>query len=171
MNPYEDRLNACLQYLYHLCPKVHSMTEAQLRLMVFWADWHHATTFGAALSHTEWRMGELGPESSLFTEATTRLWGGNGVSDTFLTNEEKISLDGAVQALGLVGVRQSMEEVRQLWVSRRAVWSHPIHMLSMAEEFHRLSTDPATWESTKEMAINRNELLSGEYSADCIPLL
>ncbi len=163
MSPYENHLTTLLEYLSQICPKLSSMTEVKLRLIFFWAEWHCATEFGKPLTATSWSIGELGPEASPFTDAVNRLWRGKGPypSSSFdLADYEKICLEAAVHHLGTIGIRLAMEEVCKLWVSRQAIWSHPIDMVKQGKRYK----DPTLYKTTKRM--NREELLSGEYSAD-----
>ena len=99
-----------------------------------------------------------------------KLWGNpDSPSLHAISNEEKISLEGAVQHLGIVGIQQSMQEVRNLWVARQAIWHHDIPMLQMAERLERLRNDRSVYETTQQM--DRQEVLSGEYSTHYIPML
>ena len=149
----DNHLTALLEYLSRICPNRGSMTEVRLRLIFFWAEWHCVLAFGKTLTDTPWTFGELGPIAPEFTTAVSRLWGGPYSSSIFdLDNHEKICLEGAVHYLGHIHIRQAMKEVRELWVSRQAIWSYPIDMVNLGQRLQRGLKDVNVYQTTKQMS-------------------
>lgn len=168
MNTKQARIRRMVDYLCQIVPNRQSLVEAKLRLIFFWAEWHAACQFQESLTDTSWQLGELGPENREFTEA---ILGGTTASEPTepLTNRQKIALEAGVQALGLVPIRQAIADVRALWVSRQAVWHQPMDMVALANRYNRLVEDKSVRQTTKEM--DRQEILSGEFSADNLPVI